>query len=69
MTAIRASGFANLYRDYAELIHARAEGRAPHAPALLAPVAEAGVEGLAFVEAVLQSAEKNSAWVKPARRC
>ena len=62
-------GFANLYRDYAELIHARAEGRAPHAPALLAPVAEAGVEGLAFVEAVLQSAAKNSAWVKPARRC
>lgn len=59
-------GFANLYRDYAELIHARAEGRAPHAPALLAPVAEDGVEGLAFVEAALQSAAKNSAWVKPA---
>jgi len=40
----------------------------PGRESLLAPVADAGVEGLAFVEAVLQSAAKDSAWVKPASR-
>ena len=62
-------GFANLYRDYAELLHARIEGRAPHEPALLAPLADAGVEGLAFVEAVLESNKQNGVWVKPAFAC
>jgi len=59
-------GFANLYRDYADLLHARAGGTQPRDSSLLAPLAEAGVEGLAFVEAVLESAKKNGAWVKPA---
>jgi predicted dehydrogenase len=62
-------GFANLYRDYAELLHARAEKREANATALLAPVAEDGVEGLAFVEAVLQSNRQNGLWVKPASSC
>jgi predicted dehydrogenase len=62
-------GFANLYRDYAELLHAHIEKREPHATALLAPVAEDGVEGLAFVEAVLESNKQNGVWVKPAFSC
>lgn len=50
--------FANLYRDYALRIAAMRDGIEPDPSSLLAPTAEEGVEALAFVEAVLDSARK-----------
>jgi predicted dehydrogenase len=57
--------FANLYRDYAEQILARRENRAPDAMCLLAPTGLDGLEGLAFVDAVLKSAQAGSGWITP----
>ncbi|MDQ0475276.1 Gfo/Idh/MocA family protein [Labrys wisconsinensis] len=55
--------FANLYRDYASIITALREGTPPPEP--IAPTGEDGVAGLAFVEAVLNSARRDGAWVRP----
>ena len=55
--------FANLYRDYAEILVARAAGRPADPLALLAPTVEDGARGVAFVEAVLASRERDGAWV------
>ena len=55
--------FANLYRDYAEIQTARAAGRPADPLALLAPAVEDGARGVAFVEAVLASRERDGAWV------
>ncbi|CAN5390350.1 Gfo/Idh/MocA family oxidoreductase [soil metagenome] len=54
--------FANLYRDYAELIVARREARPPNPLSSLAPMGAEGVEGLAFVDAVLRSAAAGGRW-------
>jgi predicted dehydrogenase len=54
--------FAVLYRDYAEAIIARRGGL--DLPTLLAPTGRDGVEGLAFVEAVLASARQDGKWVE-----
>jgi len=54
--------FANLYRDYADLIESRKDGTAPDPLALWAPQAEDGVRGLVFVEAALGSASRDGAW-------
>lgn len=56
--------FANLYGDYAEQINARREKRAPDPLSLLAPTGADGVDGLAFVEAVLQSGLADGSWVE-----
>jgi predicted dehydrogenase len=56
--------FAQLYTDLAEQIGARLERRRPHPAARLVPGIAEGVEGMRFVEAVLASAKRNSAWVK-----
>jgi predicted dehydrogenase len=56
--------FANLYRDFADIIEARRAGRAPDPLALLAPTVEDGVRGIAFVEAVLASHAKGGAWTE-----
>jgi predicted dehydrogenase len=56
--------FATLYREAAALIAARREGRpAPPETALL-PGIEAGVAGMAFIDAVLRSAERGGRWVE-----
>ena len=47
--------FANLYADFADLVAARRAGTAPDPLALQGPDAAAGVDGLAFVEACLES--------------
>jgi predicted dehydrogenase len=52
--------FANLYRDYADAIAALRDGRPVQS--LLAPTGRDGVEGLAFVEAVLASARQDGKW-------
>jgi predicted dehydrogenase len=56
-------GFANLYRDAAELIRARRQGRVPNATALAAtPDVTDGARGVAFVEAAVASAKNNGVW-------
>jgi hypothetical protein len=57
-------GFAQLYTDLAEQIVARKEGRRPDSNALLVPGISDGVDGVKFIQAVLESAEHGSAWTK-----
>ena len=56
--------FAQLYTDVAEQIAAQLEGRAPDPQSLLVPGIDDGVQGVRFVNAVLESSRRNSAWVK-----
>ncbi len=56
-------GFANLYRDAAELIAARRAGRKPKpAAAALTPNVLDGARGVAFVEASVASSRNDGAW-------
>jgi hypothetical protein len=56
-------GFANLYRDAAELIAARRSGRAPRpSAAALTPNVEDGARGVAFIEASVASSRNDGAW-------
>ena len=56
-------GFAQLYKDVAEQLHARWEGRAPDPLACQVPTVDDGVRGLAFVEAVVASSKADGRWV------
>ena len=47
--------FANIYADFAELVRARRQGTPPDPLAAQGPDAQAGAEGLAFIEACLES--------------
>ena len=55
--------FAQLYRDFAEQITARAEGRMPNAACLLVPGIDAGVRGMRFIAAAVVSSGADAAWV------
>lgn len=55
--------FAQLYRDLAEQIIARRENRPPDPDSLLVPGVSDGVEGVKFINAVLESSRRGSAWV------
>ena len=55
--------FAQLYRDFAEQIAARAESRAPDPASLLVPGIEAGVRGMRFIAAAVASSGAEAAWV------
>ena len=56
-------GFANLYRDAAELIAARRAGRPPSAVALAStPSVIDGARGVAFIEAAVASSRNDGAW-------
>jgi predicted dehydrogenase len=58
--------FANLYAGFAEAIRAGREGREPTAIGSDIPTAYDGLKGVAFVDAVVDSAEAESqGWVKP----
>jgi predicted dehydrogenase len=57
-------GFANLYRDAAELVWARVEGRAPEPDAALVPGVREGLAGMRFIEAVLASGRADGAWTR-----
>jgi predicted dehydrogenase len=61
-------GFANLYRDAAELIAARRAGRAPRASATLTPNVVDGARGIAFVEASVASSKADGAWTSARMR-
>ena len=55
-------GFANIYRDAAEVIAARLEGRDPH-PLATFPTVEDGARGVRFVAAAVESSVKGGIWV------
>lgn len=58
--------FANLYAGFAEAIRARTDGREASALGKNVPLAYDGLKGVAFVEAVVDSAESASpVWLKP----
>jgi predicted dehydrogenase len=56
--------FAQLYSDIAEQIIARREKRNPNPHSLLVPTVSDGVEGVRFIQAVLESSRKGSAWTR-----
>ncbi len=55
-------GFAQLYRDVAEQLHARWEGRTPDPLACTVPTVEDGARGMKFIEAVVESSQANGRW-------
>ncbi len=55
-------GFAQLYRDVAEQIAARWQGRAPDAMACSVPTVEDGALGMKFIEAVVASSRAEGRW-------
>lgn len=58
--------FANLYAGFAEAIRARTDGREPSPLGKNVPLAYDGLKGVAFVEAVVDSAESDTpVWLKP----
>jgi len=56
-------GFAQLYRDVAEQIHARWQGRTPDPRACSVPGVEDGALGMKFIEAVVESSRADGRWV------
>ena len=61
-------GFANIYRDAAEAIRARLEGREADLAAMTFPTVEDGLKGVRFIETAVESSRKGSVWVEvPAR--
>ena len=58
--------FANIYKNFANAIRAREEGRKLAKTDLANdfPKIEDGVRGMAFIEAVVKSSAKNAAWTK-----
>jgi len=56
-------GFANLYRDLAEQIRARRDGRNPDPQALSVPTVEDGARGVKFIAAAVESSGRNGAWI------
>jgi predicted dehydrogenase len=54
--------FAQLYRDVAERVAARIEGRDPDPAALLVPGVEEGVRGVRFLAAAVESNRRGGAW-------
>jgi predicted dehydrogenase len=58
--------FANLYAGFAEAIRARKENRPPGLVGQNIPLAYDGLKGVAFVEAVVDSAEATDpTWIRP----
>ncbi len=56
-------GFAVLYRDVAEQITARLDGRQPDPLACQVPTVEDGARGVRFIEAAVASSQQNGSWV------
>ena len=57
-------GFAQIYRDTAELIRAAQEARAPDPAFTLVPGVAEGVRGIRFIEAAVASSRADSAWTR-----
>lgn len=58
--------FAQLYRDFADQIEAHADNRAPDAACLLVPGIEAGLRGMRFITAAVESSRGGGGWVSVA---
>ncbi len=56
-------GFAVLYRDVAEQITARLDGRQPDPLTCQVPTVEDGARGVRFIEAAVASSQQNGSWV------
>jgi predicted dehydrogenase len=56
--------FGQLYRDLADLLAARLENRKPNPISLLLPGCEDGLLGMKFIDAMVESAESCSAWIR-----
>ena len=56
--------FANLYRNYALTLMADAEQREPEECCLDFPSIKDGIEGMLFVDTVVNSSAQNAAWIK-----
>jgi predicted dehydrogenase len=55
-------GFANIYSDFAELITAKLEDRAPDPGATLVPSVEDGAKGVKFITAAIDSSARGGVW-------
>lgn len=60
--------FAQLYTDLAEQILSKIEKRSPNPESLLVPGVQDGVDEVKFVDAVLESSRRSSAWTAVADR-
>jgi len=56
--------FAQLYKDFAELVRARLEEREPDELASLLPTCADGLAGVQFIDAALRSARSDSVWTQ-----
>jgi predicted dehydrogenase len=56
-------GFANLYKDIADILDARSKGE-KHFLQDWVPDIETGVEGMRFIQAVIDSSRQDGVWVK-----
>ena len=56
-------GFANIYSEIALAIRSARTGKKPDR-AVVFPTVEDGVKGLAFIEAAVESSQKNGRWTK-----
>jgi len=56
--------FANLYVEFARAVHDRLAGRKPPKEGYDFPTLDAGVAGMAFIEAAVKSSKANSRWTK-----
>lgn len=56
--------FANIYRNFAQTLSARIEGRMPAAESLDFPTVEDGVRGMAFIDSVVASSQSEAKWTK-----
>ena len=56
-------GFAQIYRDVAEQITARWQGRTPDPLACVVPTVEDGARGMKFIEAVVESSRQDGRWI------
>ena len=57
-------GFAQIYRDAADLIAARMGGPQPDAQAALVPTVRDGVRGVRFIHAAVESSRRGASWVE-----
>ncbi|WP_454019926.1 Gfo/Idh/MocA family protein [Azospirillum sp. Marseille-Q6669] len=57
-------GFAQIYRDTADLIVARMGGAAAGEQAALVPTVRDGVRGVRFIHAAVESSRRDAAWVE-----
>jgi len=56
--------FGNIYRNFAKVVQARIDGKEPEPEFLDFPTVHYGVRGMQFIDAVIESGEKNAQWIK-----